>query len=179
MTFSDLNLSERLDVTRRGTAYFARHLTALSDEELSCPTLLVGWTRRAPVAHVGYNAAALGRLLDWAATGVETPMYESVEQRAREIDEGATHSAGSLRNLFTDNVIQIDAKWRNLPDPAWVAAVRTAQGRTVPASETAWMRTREVWIHAVDLDNGGVSTTFPSRPRFPPRRHRRDVATQG
>ena len=27
----------------------------------------------------------------------------------------------------------------------------TAQGRTVPASETPWMRAREVMVHAVDL----------------------------
>jgi maleylpyruvate isomerase len=27
-------------------------------------------------------------------------------------------------------------------------------GRTVPASEVPWMRCREVWVHAVDLDAG-------------------------
>jgi maleylpyruvate isomerase len=43
----------------------------------------------------------------------------------------------------------------------WAAPVRTAQGRTVPASETVWMRTREVWIHAVDLDNGAQFSDFP------------------
>ncbi len=31
----------------------------------------------------------------------------------------------------------------------------------MPVSETAWMRTREVWIHAVDLDNGGSFHDFP------------------
>ena len=31
----------------------------------------------------------------------------------------------------------------------------------MPASETLWMRTREVWLHAVDLDNGGSSRTSP------------------
>ena len=39
--------------------------------------------------------------------------------------------------------------------------MRTAQGRLVPAEETVWMRTREVWIHAVDLDNGGRFGDFP------------------
>lgn len=47
-------------------------------------------------------------------------------------------------------------EWRDLPDANWTHEVRTAQGRTVPASETVWMRTREVWVHAVDLDNGGA-----------------------
>ena len=161
MAFNDLDLSERLDLAREGTAYFARYLAALSDADLSGPSLLGGWTRKHLVAHVAYNAAALCRILDWAATGVETPMYESMEQRAQEIEEGATLSAGSLRNLFAERAAQLDEKWRNLPEEAWAAQVRTAQGRTVPASETAWMRNREVWIHAVDLGNGGGFEDFP------------------
>lgn len=161
MAFNDLDLAERLDIAREGTAYFARRLATLADEEFDGPSLLAGWTRRHLVAHVAYNGAALCRLVDWAATGVETPMYESMEARAREIDEGATLSAGSLRNLFTHTANRLDEKWRNLPADAWSAEVRTTQGRMVPASETAWMRNREVWIHAVDLGNGGRFEDFP------------------
>ncbi|ELB94940.1 mycothiol-dependent maleylpyruvate isomerase [Rhodococcus wratislaviensis IFP 2016] len=159
--FHDLDLSERLLIARRGTAYFAQRLAELSDEQLSEPTGLAGWSRRHLVAHVGYNAAALCRLLDWAASGVETPMYASAEQRGREIAEGTTLSAAALRNLFDHTVARLDEKWRNLPASAWDAQVRTAQGRLVPVSETAWMRTREVWIHAVDLGNGGRFGDFP------------------
>jgi len=159
--FDDLDLSERLNLAREGTAYFARKLAELPDDELDAPSLLDRWTRKHLVAHVGYNAAALCRILDWAVTGVETPMYASLEQRAQEIDEGATLSAGSLRNLFAERAAQLDEKWRSLPDEAWSAEVRTAQGRMVPASETAWMRSREVWIHAVDLGNGGRFEDFP------------------
>ena len=88
-------------------------------------------------------------------------MYASAEQRGREIAEGATLSAAALRNLFDHTVARLDEKWRNLPASAWDAQVRTAQGRLVPVSETAWMRTREVWIHAVDLGNGGRFGDFP------------------
>ncbi|MFD9666757.1 maleylpyruvate isomerase family mycothiol-dependent enzyme [Rhodococcus sp. NPDC059968] len=161
MGFHDLPLAERLLIARRGTAFFAQRLAELSDTDLDGETLLSGWSRRHLVAHVGYNAAALCRLLDWAATGVETPMYSSAEQRGREIDEGATLSPAALRNLFDHTVARLDEKWRNLPASAWDAQVRTAQGRTVPVSETAWMRTREVWIHAVDLGNGGRFGDFP------------------
>ncbi|MDJ0412999.1 maleylpyruvate isomerase family mycothiol-dependent enzyme [Rhodococcus opacus] len=161
MGFHDLPLAERLLIARRGTAYFAQRLAELTDEQLSEPTGLAGWSRRHLLAHVGYNAAALCRLLDWAATGVQTPMYASPEQRGREIAEGATLSAAALRNLFDHTVARLDEKWRNLPASAWEAQVRTAQGRLVPVSETAWMRTREVWIHAVDLGNGGRFGDFP------------------
>jgi maleylpyruvate isomerase len=160
--FADLDLSERLLIARHGTAYFAQRLAELSDNDFDGDTLLPGWSRRHLVAHVGYNAAALCRLMDWAATGVETPMYESAEQRSREIAEGATLDAGALRNLFDHTVARLDEKWRHLPESAWSAEVRTAQGRLVPATETAWMRTREVWIHAVDLANGGRFDDFPA-----------------
>lgn len=161
MWFNDLDAPERLRMARRGTAYFAQRLAEFTDDELNEPTALAGWSRRHLVAHVGYNAAALYRLLDWAATGVETPMYDSAEQRGREIDEGATLNAAALRNLFTHTAARLDEKWRHLPASAWSAQVRTAQGRLVPAAETAWMRTREVWIHAVDLGNGGRFGDFP------------------
>ena len=161
MGFHDLDLSERRLIARRGTALFAQRLAELSDDELEADSLLDGWTRKHLVAHVGYNAAALCRLMDWAATGVETPMYPSAEHRDREIKEGATLSAAALRNLFDHTVARLDEKWRHLDASRWAAPVRTAQGRTVPASETVWMRTREVWIHAVDLDNGAQFSDFP------------------
>jgi len=161
MAFHDLDLSERLLIARRGTAFFAQHLAELTDGQLDGDTLLDGWTRKHLVAHVGYNAAALCRLMDWAATGEETPMYASPEQRTLEINEGATLSAAALRNLFDHTVARLNQKWRQLPASAWNASVRTAQGRLVPASETAWMRTREVWIHAVDLANGARFDDFP------------------
>src|SRR6202165_2765429 len=148
-------------IASRGTAYFARSLAELTDDDLDGDSLLTGWTRKHVIAHVAYNAAALCRLMNWAATGVETPMYESPEQRSQEIKQGATLSAAALRNLFDHTVARLDEKWRHLPATAWDADVRTAQGRTVAAAETAWMRTREVWIHAVDLDNGAQFGDFP------------------
>jgi len=160
--FADLDLSERLLIARRGTAYFAQRLAELSDDDFGGDTLLPGWSRRHLVAHVGYNAAALCRLMDWAATDVETPMYVSIEQRNREIADGATLSPAALRNLFDHTVARLGERWRHLPASAWSAQVRTAQGRLVPASETAWMRTREVWTHAVDLANGGRFADFPA-----------------
>jgi maleylpyruvate isomerase len=157
----DPRLAATLQLARHGTAYFSRKLNELSDAELDGPSLLPGWSRRHVIAHVGYNARALTRLLEWAATGVETPMYPSPEQRRDEIDYGATLSPLALRHLVAHATVHLNVEWRDLPAKAWQAEVRTAQGRTVPAAETAWMRTREVWIHAVDLDNGGSFNAFP------------------
>jgi maleylpyruvate isomerase len=162
MYFDDLSLEERLQLARRGTAYFAQCVADLPDARLDDPTFLPTWSRRHVLAHVGYNAAALSRLLDWASTGVETPMYPSAEYRDNEIAQGATLPADELRKLVEQMAFKLDEKWRNLPQPAWEAEVRTAQGRLVSAAETVWMRCREVWIHAVDFDNGAKFDEFPS-----------------
>lgn len=158
---TDPRLQEQLLQARRGTAFFARKLNELSDAELDGGTLLPGWTRRHVVAHVGYNARAIARLAEWAATGVETPMYSSPEAREHEINFGATLPPIALRHLFDHSAVHLSVEWRDLPDASWTHEVRTAQGRTVPAAETVWMRTREVWMHAVDLDNGATFADIP------------------
>lgn len=157
----DEQLAEALLLARRGQAYFSRKLNELREDEFDAPSLLPGWTRRHVVAHVGYNARANARLVEWAATGVETPMYSSPSQREDEIEFGATLPVEALRNLSAHAAVHLNVVWRDLTKEAWSHEVRTAQGRLVPVRETVWMRTREVWLHAVDLDNGGSIRDFP------------------
>lgn len=113
--------------------------------------LLPGWGVTHLLAHVAFNAEALGRLLTWARTGVETPMYPSREARAAEIEEGAARPVEENASHVRLSARALDEMIAAMPPEAWAAEVRTAQGRTVPASEVLWLRTREVWIHAVDL----------------------------
>jgi len=157
----DQQLSDALLLARRGQAYFSRKLNELRDDEFDATSLLPGWTRRHLVAHVGYNARANARLVEWAATGIETPMYSSPTQREEEIEFGATLPIEALRNLSAHAAVHLNVEWRDLSEEAWSHEVRTAQGRLVPVRETVWMRTREVWIHAVDLANGGSFRDFP------------------
>jgi len=158
---TDPALAHALLVMRRGQAYWARKLNELRDDEFDGPSLLSGWSRRHLVAHVGFNARAIARLVAWARTGVENPMYTSPTRRAEEIDFGATLPTEALRSLAAHAAVHLNVEWRDLPEEAWSHHVCTAQGRLVPASETVWMRTREVWIHAVDLGNGGSVGDFP------------------
>lgn len=160
-SFHDLPLEERLSLTRRGTAHYSGQLALLENHEFNEPTALPGWSRNHLIAHVGYNAAAVSNLMHWATTGEETPMYESPQARGEEIEYGATLNPGALRNLHDHTVARLDVAWRDAPEAAWNTEVLTAQGRTVPAAETLWMRSREVWIHAVDL---GVKANFSDIP---------------
>ena len=158
---TDPQLAAALLLMRRGQAYWARKLNELRDDEFDEPSLLPGWTRRHVIAHVGFNARAVARLVEWARTGVENPMYSSDGQRAEEITFGSTLPTEALRNLCAHSAVHLNVEWRDLPEQAWSHEIRTAQGRRVPASETVWMRTREVWVHAVDLGNGGSVQDFP------------------
>lgn len=142
-----------------GTRLLLTGLDRLDDASLAEPCALPGWSRRHLLAHVASNAEAIGRLLTWARTGVDTPMYASPEQRATDIETGATRP--DLRAWVAESAGDLARTMSELPDSAWSAPVVTAQGRTVPASETPWMRARETCVHAVDL-NAGV--TFDDLP---------------
>lgn len=137
-----------------GEQHLGTALGRLTDEEFAAPSLLPGWTRHRLLAHVARNADALVNLLSWARSGVETPMYTSPEARDAGITEAAALSPAELRGEVLASTGRLAAAMKELPDSAWTAEVRTAQGRTVPATEVPWMRCREVWVHAVDLDAG-------------------------
>ena len=141
---------------RQGTEVFLSAAAGLRDDELTEPSALPGWTRRHLLAHVGFNARALQRLAAWARTGEPQPMYGSAEQRTTEIAEGATWDGPRLRAFVRETAAGLEADLDALDERQWNASVVTAQGRTVPAVEIPWLRTREVAVHAVDL-RGSVS----------------------
>lgn len=145
----------------RGTHLLLRAVGNLTDDDFAAPTRLPGWTRAHVVAHVALNAAALRRLVRWARTGEPTPMYGSARHRAEEIEEGATRSPAHLRTLVEENAELLSADLAALTPGQWRAEVVTAQGRTVPATEIPWMRTREVAVHAVDLEAGVAFADLP------------------
>ncbi|MFB9744823.1 maleylpyruvate isomerase family mycothiol-dependent enzyme [Pseudonocardia sulfidoxydans] len=143
-----------------GTRMLLDDVADLSAADLDQGCRLPNWTRRHLLAHVASNAEAICRLLAWARTGVETPMYASPTQRAADIENGAARP--DLRAWVRDTARELVYAASSLPDEAWPVEVVTAQGRTVPASEIWWMRARETCIHVVDLDAGTTFTDLPS-----------------
>jgi maleylpyruvate isomerase len=140
-----------------GTALCIR---AMSDADLSAPSLLPGWTRKHVVAHLSANAEAIGNLLYWAKTGEEKHMYSSPEQRAADIAAGARKPAPELRSWFRESAHALMAEMAQLTDAQWQRPILTAQGRHVLAIEAPWMRSREVMVHAVDLGTGLTFTNL-------------------
>lgn len=143
-----------------GTALFVQ-AADLGEAGLDAPSTLPGWTRKHLVAHVAANADALGNLVHWAATGERTPMYCSPEDRAAGIERGAGMPAAELTAWLRRSAEELAASTASLTEEQWQAPVVTAQGRTVPATELPWMRSREVCVHAIDL---GTGLTFADLP---------------
>ncbi|MFF7335601.1 maleylpyruvate isomerase N-terminal domain-containing protein [Streptomyces sp. NPDC008150] len=148
---------------RTGTELLLDAVADLDEAAFAAPCALPEWTRKHLAAHVAANADALGNLVHWAATGEETPMYASAEERAAGIARGPALSADELRSWLTASAHKLAAGLDGLTDEQWRREVVTAQGRTVPATELPWMRAREVCVHAVDLGTGVV--TFADLPK--------------
>lgn len=129
-------------------------VAGLDDDAGRAPSALPGWTRGHVLTHLARNSDALVNLLDWARTGTPTPMYASPDQRNADIEAGAGRALAEHAADLCAAGERFATAAAALPVAAWSARVRSAQGRDIAAAEVPWMRTREVWIHVVDLDVG-------------------------
>ena len=123
-----MSLDESLSWVRDGTQRMLADLGSLSDDDLSAPSLLPGWTRRHLLAHVAGNADALGNLVHWARTGEERRMYASPEQRATDIEKGSVLPAAELRDWTARSAAELDADLAALPERAERLEGRRGEG---------------------------------------------------
>lgn len=175
MSPTDPDIAASLALARWAQRHFSATLDSLDDAQLARPSTLPGWTRSHVVAHVAMNARGIARLVSWAATGVESRMYDSTEARDHEIEVAAALPARELRGLQAQAAANLDQAWERLPDGAWGHEVRNRQGGAMPASDTLPMRERELWLHSLDLDAGATADDFP--PEFVDRMLREVLGT--
>jgi len=150
----DRSPADTLAWMREGHRLWAHGIAGLEAGAWEAGSVLPGWTRRHLVAHVAANADALGNLVRWAATGVETPMYASPEERARGIEQGARLDPADLAAWSERSATALADALDRLTGEQWEREIRTAQGRVLPATEIPWLRAREACVHAVDLGAG-------------------------
>ena len=81
-------------------------------------------------------------------------MYASAAQRAEEIEHGATTEPMYLRKLVKASAELFTAEFAGLTETQRRRIIVTAQGRHITAAELAWLRCRELGVHAVDLAAG-------------------------
>ena len=144
-----------------GAAHLRGLMNRLGDDAFAAPSALPGWTRAHVLTHVARNADAMINLLTWAKTGVETPAYASVEQRDADIAAGATRTPAEIRADVEATSDRLAHVVKKMPEEAWSATVRHRDGSEMPVARVPWMRAREMWIHAVDLDAGASFADMP------------------
>ncbi|MGH3917202.1 MAG: maleylpyruvate isomerase family mycothiol-dependent enzyme [Pseudonocardiaceae bacterium] len=142
-----------------GQVVFEQAATGCSDAR--GPSRLPGWTRGHVLTHVARNAEGLVRLLSWARTGVQTPMYPSLEARAADIEAGAGRPLAEQLDDVRRTGEAFAAAARDLAPRHWAATVRTSRGDPLAASMVPWLRVCEVWLHLVDLDVGAELDALP------------------
>ena len=145
-----------------GAAHLRGLMMRMADAAFTAPSLLPGWSRAHVLSHVARSADAMINLLDWARTGVPSPAYASVEQRARDIEVGAARPPAEIREDVVESSDRLAVAVRGMPQAAWSARVSGIAGQAIPASDIPWMRAREMWVHAVDLDVGASLADAPA-----------------
>jgi maleylpyruvate isomerase len=145
-----------------GAAHLRGLMTRMGEDAFAAPSALPGWSRAHLLTHVARNADAMINLLDWARTGVRTPAYASREQRDADIEAGARRSPAEIRTDVVESSDRLARVVRAMPESAWSAHVQNAQGRDLLATDIPWLRAREMWIHAVDLDVGASFADMPA-----------------
>ena len=115
------------------------------------PSGLPGWSRRHVAAHLLGNAEGMLNLVQWASTGVRTPMYASPEVRKADIEERAQWPFEKIRDTLADLSTQLAVGCDGLVEPLAEHDLVLGSGAAIEAWEIPMMRTREVEIHHVDL----------------------------
>lgn len=134
-------------------------LAGLDDATARSASLLPGWSVGHVLTHLARNADGMVHLVDWADTGVESPMYPSVEARNADIDQGAGRPAAELVADVSGSAERLAAafdRFHAFGDPqldrlVLFGAPRPGAVPDVPAYSIPSARIRELEIHHVDL----------------------------
>ena len=128
---------------------------ALDPAAFSAPSRLPGWTRAHVVAHLAFNARSFVHLFACAARGETGDQYPGgPEERARDIDDGATWDPERLVGELRRHVYTLEGAWAGATSETWQGTGRLAGGSVVAMHEIPFRRWRESTVHLTDLDVG-------------------------
>ncbi|MGK4579517.1 maleylpyruvate isomerase family mycothiol-dependent enzyme [Kitasatospora sp. HPMI-4] len=142
-------------------ARFTAGLAELTDEEVTAPSALPGWTRGHVITHVARSIDAYLWLLAVAATGAEPAPRTGAEELARAVREGAGRSAAELAADVRSRLGLLAEAAEAMPAERWETQVTALAGWRHPAWYTLRRCLRELETHHVDLDIGYRTADWP------------------
>ncbi|MBN9047358.1 MAG: maleylpyruvate isomerase N-terminal domain-containing protein [Rhizobiales bacterium] len=146
---------------RGGTAYFARLLNELRDDELDYPSLLPGRSRRHVVAEIGYQARALARSVELVRGASVDPIFAHNDQLREEAKFALSLRSDALRHLFKHSEVHLNVEWRDLDDDEWDRNAALPGGGQITPRQTVPIRSISLWLRGVALNNGGRLADVP------------------
>jgi maleylpyruvate isomerase len=129
----------------------------LTDDVARGPSRLPGWSIGHVLTHLARNADSVVWRLEGAALGELRDQYPGgLEQRSREIENGAGRPAAELVTDMRESAGAVERVMTGLPPAAWDAPSRTSRGVVEDSRAAALSRWREVVVHHGDLGLGSV-----------------------
>lgn len=152
-----------LDLRLLGETCFVQALDLLSVRGIEQPSALPGWTRKHVALHVIFNAEGFLGLVEWARTGVESPLYPSRGAWDQRIRETAVHITGAdAISMAHEVVAELSDALDGMDADAWLTPLVSGRSGVITAASIPWLRAREVWMHSLDLRIGMSTRDFPS-----------------
>ncbi len=130
-------------------------INRLSDDDVTTPSRLPGWTVGHVLSHVARNAESHIRRSEAAMRGEIVDQYPGgFAGRAAEIDDGAARTAKELLADVAVSAERLEAIWAVAPERAWERMTRDVGGRERPLHRLPARRWQELEVHVVDLGIG-------------------------
>lgn len=130
---------------------FLATVESLVDDEMTAPSRCEGWTRADVIAHVASSGRALVKLIDWATSGEERPLYASRDARSQEIAALAALPRQELLGELRDSARNFAEQAQRLGGELAAPEVQL-NGKALPATSIVALRIAEVVVHHHDLD---------------------------
>lgn len=127
-------------------------LAGLSDDEVTSPSLLPGWTVGHVITHLTRNADGFTRMAKAAARGEVGHQYPGgLDQRSRDIEAGATRPASEQLDDLRRSVEDLTAAFGRLGPDAWRDGVGMLVVGERRVADMPFRRWREVEVHHADM----------------------------
>ncbi|MBP1235000.1 maleylpyruvate isomerase [Arthrobacter sp. PvP102] len=133
----------------------------LTEEDVTAPSLLPGWTRGHVLAHLAGISNAMARQLEFAGRGETVELYDGgFEGRTKAIEMSAGHTLEQHRADVDSALERALRAFDSLDAGGWQAPISYRGGVALDGGMALW---RELVIHASDLNTGRGPESW-SRP---------------
>ncbi|AUR01583.1 maleylpyruvate isomerase N-terminal domain-containing protein [Phaeobacter inhibens] len=148
-------------LARRGTAFFARKLSELSDTDLYQPSAFQGRSRAWVVVDVSFAARRQALMLESLFRGRPTDLPPDLEHQFSDLDLAETLPPQAIRHLFRHSEVHLNVCWRDLSDTQWDLEFAMPNGSVGTPRLLPPLRAVQVWHAALGLGNGASARDLP------------------